>query len=542
MHDKTAGRNPHLWIVSVWGLLLLISIPLPTQTVSSALHASLTVLDATAAIIFLGAILYLAARVLRDSPAASVAEPEKITSREPGRDKALKVFITVTLSFAILTQAVIGLDRAMDYDENDQTVTAILRGGVPPITSYYFGSLNHFVAQATSYASIQTFGKSIRAARFPSILFSILFLAILSWWCVSRLHWFPTLLLFAHLTVNQYVIWYMHSARGYISSMFFTVCLYFLVLEIYENRKQLSIGFAILAVLLSALASLSHNFAALFCLLLAVAILVRGRILKIDTHPVVTWICRIIVVLSLIVCSRLFFVLLRMHRLNFFQYGAHSVWSAGLSFGFVNTLFARIILAIVLLFAIANQTLKPPKLASVFFLTSALVFFSLFLFFGIPTAYSHGRFFLCFLAPFVLWVANEIETTGKSQKQTWIARLLCLSIFVFLPGFYHPEKVSIMFYGDYRFFNTFVRKSTKLMEDSPRPCLFIHSSGIFAQWSTSFYFAGIKHVRERSPECANYFTMNFLEDLEKHPESLNSKHAYLLTQVVRVGELWKLED
>ena len=129
-----------------------------------------------------------------------------------------------------------------------------------------FFTQNHVLAQAASILSMKAWGFSKIPYRLPAIAFTVLLLLIVP---LTFRSLFPTpgyFLTLGFLGANAFSLWYLHSARGYVSLLLVTALSYFLALRVlcHTPHKKHYIAFE-LTLLLSPFV---HFFSMIFHLLL----------------------------------------------------------------------------------------------------------------------------------------------------------------------------------------------------------------------------------------------------------------------------------
>ncbi|MCB0403425.1 MAG: hypothetical protein KDD51_01470 [Bdellovibrionales bacterium] len=174
----------------------------------------------------------------------------------------------VVVSLVILGQTVRQITLPFDLDENQRAAAAVTKSFFHEINPFRHTEV-HAVAHTFAIASMKIFGENKVAYRLPSIVFAALFLFVLNVMASRFLQPFTRLLLFSHLLVNEMVIWYLHSTRGYVSALFVTSVLLFILLEVGASGVPEKSGRRVWAFsLFFALSVLTHPFTGIYSLLL----------------------------------------------------------------------------------------------------------------------------------------------------------------------------------------------------------------------------------------------------------------------------------
>jgi len=179
------------------------------------------------------------------------------------------------ISVVILAQAILLLGTPLGIDEHVHGVKMAMGHVLMELNPLpNFATQNHIVAQLLAIFSIKTFGVSKIALRLPAILFTLGLLWVLLTLGRRALSSFSLSLLLLHLCANQMVMWYAHSMRGYISMILVSTAMFLIVLEAIRNPLRSPEYKILLFTILFLLSPFVHFFAALFCFLILLSLVV----------------------------------------------------------------------------------------------------------------------------------------------------------------------------------------------------------------------------------------------------------------------------
>jgi len=425
---------------------------------------------------------------------------------------ALSVFIFSRASYNVFTGPL----------DTDETYTASRLGGegawkvISPVGHHR----NHAISTLSAHFSKQIFGLNEITVRYPSIVFCAAFLLILNFICWRIATPFTTLLIFSNLLVNQLAMWFMHSMRGYLSMMLFTIIPLTVLLwetkfltSTRTSKKRSSSQHLWFFSLFFVGSFLTHTFGGVFSLLLWTALLVwlffnRSTISGAERRKFSPYLVVGVLsapLLAILLVSNLqdissfgyFYAdtypevgreLLRLVGIGDMKYRA----------GLILFLLGLLSFRIFVLRDIFRDFL------SVFLLVSVFTFACLIFLFRANMV--EGRMFLAFLVPLLLWVGDTIYKV----KHLWVkvgAFAAAYFLFVLAP---HPNDESL-FNVDHEIlgsYNTFIKEVRRTTNDFARTCLTVSGHHSQVYWAKSLYLSE-PLKRKRNEGCRKNYHIHF---------------------------------
>jgi hypothetical protein len=189
----------------------------------------------------------------------------------PRRDRRLLALLASILVFIGVRAFTEVTTTTMDWDEYAHSSHLAMGDYSVSMDPFHFGQ--HTLSSIFSTFSMLVAGANPGVARAPVVLFTLIFLVAVFFLCSRHLSSFASVILVAHLAVNPWVRWYLHSQRGYAALLAITTLG---TLYIFEwHRGYLACAKASRILLILFFTSLFvHLFAALhfFCLFFALAV------------------------------------------------------------------------------------------------------------------------------------------------------------------------------------------------------------------------------------------------------------------------------
>jgi hypothetical protein len=189
----------------------------------------------------------------------------------PRRDRRLLALLVTILVFIGVRSFTELTTTTMDWDEYAHSAHLAIGDYSVSMDPFHFGQ--HTLSSIFSTFSMLVAGASPGAARAPAVLFTLVFLVAVFLLCSRHLSTFASVILVAHLAVNPWVRWYLHSQRGYAALLAITTLGIFFIFEWHRGYLEFAKASRILLILFFT-ALFVHLFAALhfFCLFFAIAV------------------------------------------------------------------------------------------------------------------------------------------------------------------------------------------------------------------------------------------------------------------------------
>jgi hypothetical protein len=484
-------------------------------------------------------LIFLLARILNFRP--EDCGPTKPDEETPKRVVARwLIWLQIFLSILILARSVNGLDSPLEFDESS-LVSQIAGRDLFYIMNPFnpkqiWGNINQRIATATSRFSLNTFGISEINLRLPAVGFTALILILLFCFCRTMISPFTSLLLYSHLLANQNVTWYSHSAKGYISAMFFTCALMFLVIR-QSGTKPLSRKVArVWFVLLFSGAILSHTFAGLFSGLLFISLLVWLNV----RHREMSWIqvedLKSLVLWSLVFAPVIGYVFIQhlklMSGLNNLFSSEELVVLPGLLefFGMSRDWWLRALFLCILALAVFRKKDAREKSILSFptvFILITCVFFAAVLW-SLKVSFLAARYLLPFLIPIVVVLGEEVSALSNRRARS-VLSLALIALFAIAPALNSAELYQWRISRDLPF-RDFMREVRERTGPQAVNCYTVSGDPVESAWAESLYLPSENKLNDvcssryhlyfqRSPYTGELFP-------EKDPERTRLKFLY----------------
>jgi hypothetical protein len=189
----------------------------------------------------------------------------------PRRDRRLLALLVSVLVFTGVRSFTEITTTTMDWDEYVHSANLAVGEYSVSMDPFHFGQ--HTLSSIFSTVSMLVAGASPFAARAPVVLFTLLFLVAVFLLCTRHLSTYAAVILVAHLAVNPWIRWYLHSQRGYAALLAITTLGIFFIFEWHRGYLACNKASRILLILFFT-ALFVHLFAALhyFCLFFTLAV------------------------------------------------------------------------------------------------------------------------------------------------------------------------------------------------------------------------------------------------------------------------------
>ncbi len=429
------------------------------------------------------------------------------------------------LSVAIFAQAVLQLDSSLTYDESNvgsylasASLSEVI--GVIHQGNYSLSSTQQALALLSSYFSMQAFGVSVIALRLPALMFGLLFLSLL--YVLSRryLPTFVALFCYLNLCANHTVVWYMHSSRGYISLMLFSLLPFVIVFGVSRGRFSSS-KLIYLGVASYALCVFTCTHGALFnCLLLISVILwvylnrtlLSARQLKFLRRAILVGFLFMPLILWMAFNEARFTA-----QAGFLGGGAHGRWvMIGTVLGTCRIWGDKLILLFVLsLIVLKVKWQKGLQRDFVFvFLIATVVFFAAVVSL-IEASYLGARYFLAFLIPYLIWLSEGVLQVGSPRLRRGLTVVLFFILGV-IPMASRPQCL-VAEIGDQTYFSNFIERVKEITRESRGNCYSFSGDFIEIRW------AKIHFQSEAKETCLSKYVLFFPSSIANErpfPDSL----------------------
>lgn len=409
----------------------------------------------------------------------------------------------------------------LDWDEIDAAARMASPETSPLGTNEDYGNVdminplvntrNHSLANLMSLGAMKIVGVSENSARLPALLFGLLLLTTLYFLYRRMMGAAIFLLLSLHLLLNESVVWYTHSMRGYVSMMASTLILFSLALASSKGLlvdKKWSYAAFIAAIVVN---GFTHSFASVFGLIAVgcygLWVYFNGRLidLKLNTHAQKFFLAGAVAsLIPLTILVIQFFYLNRIGNLRSTA-EANAFVSIATTFGLVGFGWAAFMMTVV----IGGIALRLIQLGEKWYADYHLLFvgasvLSIFLMLVVlKPSFFEGRFLLGFLIPLV-WLLLEATPSGSAARKGYIAALLLFLVVgpvLSRAEIFHARTVQ---YGDY---DTFVRQVRVITNSLQHPCFSFSGEADQARFSRDLYF--YKKTPKRAAVCNEYFHLHF---------------------------------
>ena len=411
----------------------------------------------------------------------------------------------ILLGAAFLAQALFHINSPLGIDENVHGLQ-MARGDLwneitPFIYDESYSTQNHVLSHIASYLSLQLFGVNKISLRLPAIIFSLL----LVWILYSRRASLSPIVftfIFGHLLVNQLIVWYSHSMRGYILMI---AASSFLFLEAFRFARGERIPLRPIAVVYL-LTPFTHIFGGVFAILLWMTLVVwivvnHSNLSKKqweDGRKIVRW-GLLLMPLILLMFGFEAIRLMRLGDLQSAETPGVLSWVIPL-FGFSYSWQAKIFLLMVIGFTIHAVLQKRWTLPLIFILTTAC--FVLFLLFALKVRILLPRYMLGFVLPVALFLVVETEALTDWKRHAGRALLaLCLIAFPVMSG----PAVQKLKQQDFLPYDNFLKRADVATRKFPDRCFKYSGKADLISWAKEFY---LRKVPVPGPNCKHRFLLH----------------------------------
>lgn len=445
------------------------------------------------------------------------------------------LWFQIICSILMLGLALCQIQVPLDWDEHEH-ISNLAGGTAWKVINPLRGSENHSLASLSTYVSLRLFGVSKIGARIPAILFSIAFLVLLNLFALQYFSKAGSVVCFLSLAGNPFVIYFMHSMRGYMPMMFFTLVLLYISLKLSNSSTIPLRRHLILFFIASGCALFSHFFGGLFLAFLLVSIIIwayqrRGQLSK-EQFRTVFSLLSILFVWLIIMGLMSYFILVHMEETGFaMTKDSIPPWLIKLAtfrlftfFGFVRIWEIRLFLLFIGLL-VAWRLLYPVKkslsLPTLLLLVGSVVVTALIKILKIPLL--EGRMLLPFMVVFFFWLSETLERIPNLKWQA-IASSFLLLLFILPYTIHHDnnDEVSAHFSEHDRFAKV-VKQTLNSMKIPPQDrCFSFSGAPDGAPYARDFYFINEKKS-ELSQDCRFHYHIHYGMGLfrKEYPLSLS---------------------
>lgn len=390
---------------------------------------------------------------------------------------------------------------------------------------------NHGVSSSLALFSTRVFGTNEMSVRYPSIVFTAFFLLLLIVFVHKYANAFVALLVFGNLTFNQLSIWFMHSMRGYISMMCFSLLALMLVMRWQDETPKSIRGPVWLFLAVFLLNVLTHTFGGIFSMLLWFTLLVwvylnRNRLGEGQRKFFVN---------LLVACVALFPLVGLLFLSNAMDMSAYGfLYSKKLPivsiellrlFGVPNT--EWVLVGVALCFIVFRSYWKKMDFLSLFLLCSSTMIFTLM--FVIRSHIIEGRMFLAFLVLMVIWVGNGIVRL-RSPLIRGVSAALAVSFLIIAPITATPKLFNVKpeILSDY---NQFIKSVRMELKSKDQVCLIATGQPHQTFWAERLYLADYFALTS----CRIQYQIHFAPNISEL-EQFGSENSVTLLEVLSDGK------
>jgi hypothetical protein len=399
---------------------------------------------------------------------------------------------------------------------------------------------HHPLTNLAAYLSVNLFGMSKEAIKFPAICFTLFLLSLVLWQSHHRLSRFTALLILVHLALNQMTVWYMHSMRAYILAMGISFAAYTLTQTMtqrippHPRRTLVALG------LLSYAAVFTHLFATLFSVLLFVTLLVWSLVhLRELTEAQRKFIGRwFLIFLGFVVPVYLFILFhqaMWLERLgDLFQGGFPDLSSTllgavGSSFSWSGRL-TVVLIAALLVRLMVDDPQWLTDFSSLFVGISVLFFSSIL--WVLQVRLIETRFILPFLVPVLLWVGESVSRL-RAKPSRWLAMGVAALVFWIVPwqsakGIYSGLSLNV------KDFDEFIQTVQKITQPLRENCYTFSGEPNLVYFSQSLYLGKYQGVGTKA-NCKVHYHLYFESPKDLAPIDTRSDHSGRYEVVYQLG-------
>lgn len=515
MPSKHLGQKVFL-VLSVLSFLgfLFVFIALPTrsiQTLLMARHLSTEHYEKLGLFfsLFLTLIFWMVSRLFAHAPS-----PGRVPERKmPRQTSPWMTVLQIAVSLYLFGRAVHQVfEGPLDTDETYISL-GFTEGSPWSVINPFLTTRNHGLSTLLSYVSCELFGYSEMATRYPAIPFALLFLILLFFFCRRFTSPVTMCLIYGNLAMNQLALWYMHSMRGYIPMMFFSLVVLTVIFSAIgdETPKRPQMSFFALALSLIAL-TLTHSFGGFFCAVTAFGLL--SWLVLVDGSNALLrryfWTCASVVPL---VAMLSFFQANAIKSEGLFDVGHFPdlrfefVRFFGIPFGLLDR--ACLLLVVVLAAAHLNSRASDPK-NPLPFVSRLLVMACLFIggiAWGLQVVRLEARMVLAFFIPVLFWVGESISNLEDRRLRQGTA-MVAVCLFVMCPAAGKPELYQVYpeILVGYKQFIRHVRNATAPVEKN---CYEVSGAPWEVRWTKGLYLIQANSKYAHPKDCVARYHVFF---------------------------------
>ncbi len=444
-------------------------------------------------------------------------------------------YFLLTAAFSILLGSLLQIQSPLTYDEMNiggalanrsfsQVIDLILQG------LYRATNTQHTLSSLTAYFSMVTFGKSAWIMRLSAIPFAILFLLTVYKFCKNFLPLMATLIVFGNLLANENVTFYLHSPRGFVTMMLFSLLSLMGVLKLIKPDTKLTpFRYSCFGLFYFSLILTNTNggmFALfLFCSLVFWALLNKKQYSREQFQSIKC------VLLIMVLLLPLFFIgALReaqvqsgLSQLN----GYNKEWNLGTMgylFGFDRIWWSKLVLIFSLgLFVFRIRKFKlTTDFLSLFLLLSWLALFTILLVLGVRSY--EARYALAFLVPFLAWLGQTIDLLPRYFRAGGIFLVGILTILLPLLS---RHRVYESITGSYEMAHTFLVEARNIARE-PKSCFSFKGDNYEITAAKELYFQGVQLLDNTSDlkACPLIYQLRMKEGSKKILPKLPGQTIY----------------
>ncbi|MFM8315949.1 MAG: hypothetical protein ACKOA8_16850, partial [Deltaproteobacteria bacterium] len=147
----------------------------------------------------------------------------------------------VIASIVIYILTIVEINGPLTYDEMNIGGALAIRSLSEVLELIYSGvhrltNTQHTLSSLTAFTAMSLFGKNEWVMRSASLPYALLFLIVAIRFCRKFIPTGFSIFIFANILVNQNILFYLHSARGFISMLLFSLLSLTILLDVSENR------------------------------------------------------------------------------------------------------------------------------------------------------------------------------------------------------------------------------------------------------------------------------------------------------------------
>lgn len=444
----------------------------------------------------------------------------------------LAFFFAISFVF-IVARSFIGLKSPLEWDEYNvacalfkakflEVANPFLSGGD------FMANTNQIVTNVASFLTIRVFGLNSLGVRFPAVLFTIAFCALLWTLCRKHLSAFASVLLVSHLVGNFTFGWYSHSSKGYISLLCAGLAMYLIVLELVESRRSLSSPWTFFVSCIVLI--FAHTLGAVYLGFAFLATLTWASVQTQLSEGVRSFFTRMLWMIPIAAAAMIY-------HLSLLGTGRHELFQGGMpvdseAASFLNALGYRMgrseygwallvtVFVVVLLSVLKKDRAKLflSDFKTIFLGTAAVVMTGII--YGMQPGFFRGRWFLVFLVPVLAWLGESISKIEQRQARYGLMLVAAL-LLVAIPfgDRSHATQEHLTLLAPYHQFIADVKQQVSKTEGN---CYTASGDGFHQErWTKMFYFPGEDHPNPQT--CLTRYHIDFNPDVEGHRGSIAEK-------------------